>query len=267
MGQQSNENRRLNASTGRRPNRRLLTHKRRQGSRLKDLSKEADKGTIARGRAAVYLWLAKFFLAPPTHESLKEQLESKMLDGIRDILGPAGDKPLNDLMSVGSSLGRGETSRIRQEYDELFLIPIKGQHIPLYESAFREKTETGFGGLWGPATAEAKEVYKRAGFEAQLQDQIFAPDHLGLELAFMSTLAIQEAKAIANREKSTRPEIQKLQTQFLTDHLNNWLRDFALTVQSKLQSGFFASVSAIADTFVNEDLRYMLGDAICLNDE
>lgn len=208
----------------------------------------------------IYLWLSRFFLERPTLNALKEQLDLTLLKSIRTVLGQNEEKGFSLLLKLANMLDDEKIRCLKEEYDNLFLIPVRGPHVPPYESAFSEK-QSDFGDLWGIATDQVKQIYEAAGFEVELSGPIFAPDHIGLELAFMSALCQKETNAIEEKNQVSFLQSRALQRLFLQEHLASWLPALAQAVEPRSPTRFFASVSSIAQKFVNEDQRYIDQDA------
>lgn len=102
-------------------------------------------------------------------------------------------RPGAELLRAAAALfGRGnppdEMDLAVADWRDLFFVPSSGRYLPPYESAFREKR------LGGAIPADALAAYQAAGFEpASLHmDTLWLPsprpDHLGVELAFVSAL-------------------------------------------------------------------------------
>lgn len=217
------------------------------------------QGEAAKGRAKIYLWLSSVFLNEPTRQILKPLLSQETLQTLQRVTPGAKDN-ISHLSKLSSNLEVDNAREIIREFQRLFVVPAEQTYIPPYESCFRERTGGRFGNLWGATTIEANTLYKRIGFEPKLTDRIIAPDHIGLELAFMSALCLRENEKSIDENSSSIQENHKLQRFFIDQHLNQWLPSLAQTIRSRSPVGLYAPVSSIAEMFVNQDRQFVLGD-------
>ncbi len=212
------------------------------------------QGEAANGRAKIYLWLSSVFLNEPTRQTLKPLLSRETLQTLQRVAAEAKDN-ISHLSRLSSNLDVDNASEIVKEFQRLFVVPAEQTYIPPYESCFRERTAGRFGNLWGTATIEVNTLYQRIGFEPKLTDRIIAPDHIGLEFAFMSALCLQESE-----NSGSIQETHKLQKFFIDQHLNQWLPSLTQTIRSKSPVGLYAPVSSVAEMFVNQDRQFVLGE-------
>ncbi len=216
---------------------------------------------LAQGRAKTYLWLSSAFLNEPTPERLNAFLLEEVLETVERML-PASKSEISRLKELRARPNMEETADlVRGEFERLFIIPNKSTYVPPYESCFREKTGNDYGRLWGEATRDIVAIYQAGGFEPKLGHHIIAPDHIGLELAFMSTLCYKETNQITGEEKSPPVNSRTLQKAFLDAHLVQWLPAFSQAIRNKPNISYFAPVSSIVENFVINDGDYTLAEA------
>jgi TorA maturation chaperone TorD len=123
--------------------------------------------------------------------------------------------------AFGFEPGPHELEAARRDWNDLFFVPSSGRYMPPFESAFREKR------LGGPLALDAQAAYRAAGFDpARLSmDPLWRPapqpDHLGVELAFVSALL---------RQASRRPEAARTMADsaalFHAAHVAPWAGDY-----------------------------------------
>ena len=97
--------------------------------------------------------------------------------------------------TISSMLSRdgNELSVADKEFQELLVIPIPGRYVPPYASVHLD------GRLWGPSTLEVVAIFQGEGLVWERlrpgygEARIFAPDHIGVELAFISVLSRRNA--------------------------------------------------------------------------
>lgn len=142
----------------------------------------------------------------------------------------------------GTAVGLGSTSpEIAQAYRRLFLGPGRPIVSP-YESAHLE------GQLMGASTARVVESYAEANLQLPA-DERELPDHVSIELAFMSYLAEQEQnnpdQAGIWRERQRR---------FVLDHLSRWLPLFCQKVEASRVHPFYSEASQAARQILEADM-------------
>lgn len=180
--------------------------------------------------AAAYDLVARLYLhgpaalapaALPGRDALLDAL------GRLDLAWPARLEPL--LAAVADDARRAE---LEQAYDDCVVQPIPGRYVPPYASVY-----LGEPGLWTSATLEVEQTYARAGFvwdAGTSRARPRAPDHLGLELAF---LAVSEAEA---GPAPTAAEADRL-GRFLDGHLLRWLPDYLDALRNGRVDAFFVT--------------------------
>jgi TorA maturation chaperone TorD len=176
------------------------------------------------------------FAAPDGYAASYDLLARLFLRGPR-ALAPASLPPLPPLIQALTTINPNwpplisclcETAAhdrdgtLQAEFEACLVIPQPGRYTPPYASFYLEGT------LWGESTRQAQRCYEQEGLQwtridpAAGSPTILAPDHLGIELAF---LAVAESD-----NQLVSPEIDAERTlrlsQFLDQHLLQWLPKF-----------------------------------------
>ena len=119
------------------------------------------------------------------------------------------------------------------EYHTLFFQPRSPLYLAAFESVQRE------GRWWGPVTYRVAELYTACGFdpaqlspESGLQRQRI-PDHLGLELSFLSFLLRCRENALQEGSPSGGTSIDQVITYFRREHLSQWAPRFGLLLEQR----------------------------------
>jgi TorA maturation chaperone TorD len=161
---------------------------------------------------------------------------------------------------------------IRVGYDNLFVVP--GPHyVPPFASAHLDEPsaeafesdshyheEGSAGELFGEPAAVAATFYDQVGFMSDRGDGI--PDHLAVELEFMSVLAQREASLLTDDEydEATLADLRTLERTFLEQNVH-WLDTFAADVADvDTAEELFATLAAFAREFVAWDTAQMQHD-------
>jgi putative dimethyl sulfoxide reductase chaperone len=206
-------------------------------------------------RAKVYEFLAGIFLKEPNSEvfdllknwvtSMEEDTElSALLKRIKE-----KDPTLESL---------------RQEYYDLFFVPVSGRYVPPFEAAIRgalreEGMKTKFGSFWGNETLQISQTYEQLGFRPEKLDvfeplkQMNMPDHIGFELSFMAYLCQVEENFIKNNQSAE--SVRNLESTLLNKHLNRWLPLLIEDLKNVEFTGFYSYFVELARDLCEEEER------------
>lgn len=207
---------------------------------------------ILNGRSKIYSWLASFYLSEPNDELLKAASEPKLIEALTLLFQQQRSK---EALHILPHLNKGSIEDIKNEFYSLFLIPIRGKYIPMYESCFREKIGDKYGNLWGKVTEEVQKFYRKTGFKAIFPTNVYAPDHIGIELAFMSKMCQEELRYINACNLEEARKMRNAQKAFLKDHLLTWIDDFLKKVINSPIANFYKHIAALTLEFVHLDLK------------
>jgi TorA maturation chaperone TorD len=205
-------------------------------------------------RQRIYSFFASIFLLKP---------EPAKMSNIYSILDMMSDE--YDLQRI--RYDDFNDNDIEQHFYDCFFVPTSGQYVPPYESVLLEynsATNQGLGKLNGTAAQHIAFCWAATGFEPEKLcifeplRQSCMPDHIGLELAFMSFLCGAEVSALSKEWDHQTLLIahkwRRYQESFLSEHLCKWIANFAkaLAVRS---SGFYAQVAIISSAWVHLDAK------------
>lgn len=101
--------------------------------------------------------------------------------------------------------------------------------------------------------ADIAGFYRAFGLEAAAGDR--RPDHLPVELEFVSLLLLKEALALRRGEREKAAISRSARGKFLGDHLGRWLPSFAAAMSVKAPEGYCAALGAALAALVGEDAR------------
>lgn len=206
--------------------------------------------TLAELRGAVYRVLASALL-PPTSERLATLVEAapEVLGLLQPLEGMAFHPALRALLERLAALSPEEAEEHRRTHATLFVSGRRGSPPP-YESAHL-----------GPdidvatAVAAVDAAYRSAGFVVDADGE--APDHVAVELDFLSALCARETEAEAEGREAEAERLRRLQCAFLLAHPPRFLPGFAEAAAEA------APGSLLAQT-VEVTLRYAEHDAALL---
>jgi putative dimethyl sulfoxide reductase chaperone len=179
----------------------------------------------ARARADTYRLLGRLCLA---------EVDARLLAALRATSEFAGtlagaDEPL--------------LARLRAEYARLFLL-----NAPPYESLYVDDAML----LNTGATVAVVEAYRAGGYSPA--GQTGAPDHVGLELAFLGHLALSEWQALARKDSAVVTHGRALRRRFLTEHLGRWAPIWATALSRLAGQPFYEALGGVVRDFVLAEL-------------
>lgn len=186
--------------------------------------------------------LLGFLAAVYRREMGPEMLRTLREPGIAATLAEAG-------VALGGRLGEGPEDEVLEElaveYAALFLGP--GGHVSPYESVYGEN---GTGSLWGERTIAVRRYVEAAGFEYADGGHGAIPDHLSVELEFMSELARREAQAWSRGDSAAAANCLEYQREFMTEHLARWVFRFCERVVEMAGLPFYRDVARLTSEFL-----------------
>ncbi len=142
----------------------------------------------------------------------------------------------------------GDIEPLRVDYAKLFVGPYRPL-APPYGSVYLEGTK-----VMGDSTLAARTVYRREGLDVCVKE---VPDHIRIELEFISFLISKEDEAAGSGDGAEALCYQRKQRWFLDSHLGTWVGDFAQEVSANAQTGFYRCLGHLTSGFVLNHLRWL----------
>jgi TorA maturation chaperone TorD len=130
------------------------------------------------------------------------------------------------------------------EYTRLFLGPFEIK-APPYGSLYLDGEKK----VMGDSTMEVIRFYEDAGL-SRSKDCRDLPDHIAVELEFMSYLIYQETAALEKSDFVTSLEMIKKQESFLDRFLGLWIVPFCGRIKETTDNRFYAALADCASIFV-----------------
>ena len=200
--------------------------------------KDLDLADLARFRQAAYRLFSTVLLYPD-----EERL--RIVTGVADELIEQDEFPATfpffiqwrEFLDKFRSLADLDAAKVEEEYVSLFLASSDYSPCLPYESAYVES-----GSASGWAAVKLDRVYAAAGLSISSSFSE-APDHVAVELEFMSFLCDQEARAWEGRCLTEGINAIKRQDEFLDQHLTRWFPAFARGVIRQNGSEIYTAVA------------------------
>ncbi len=119
---------------------------------------------------------------------------------------------------------------------------------PPYESVYR-----GQGQVFGSITSEVYEEYRNSGVEVADNYKGEPPDHIGIELDFMSHLCQLEAQAWKTNDYEKSLSLLNTERKFLEEHIMMWVYNLCDHLKRHSETGFYRSIAEATESWVAFD--------------
>ena len=204
-------------------------------------------------KQALYSWFASLYLQASTSKLLEPFSSPKTMNFLKAFFK---DEPQQTaLRELVACINKSSEGDLKNEYDSLFIVPSKRICVPPYESCFREKKGSDIGNLWGETTADVAKFYRKAGYEVKNLQGVFAPDHIGVELAFIAKLCADKLQYMKNHDSEQTRRVEELRNSFLTEHIGTWIEDFSKAIDASSSSAFYKHLTQLTVHLVHSDLK------------
>lgn len=201
------------------------------------------------GRAAFYRFLARLFFQELSQEQI-EQLASLNGEGMG--LSQSMTDGVRELSRALQPVSSGARQRLAADYAHVFLSAgtYKEKRAVPFESVFTSPD----GLLMQDARDEVYAAFLREGLAAPKEELSFVPeDHIAYELEFMGNMAERVAAAARGGDAVESSRLAGVSSDFLENHLLNWIDDFADAVQRCSGTEFYPALVRLARAFLRED--------------
>lgn len=211
---------------------------------------EAPSGEMVESetaRAVAYAFLAGLLLREPGPEARAGRR-------ILEILGEQGGwSELGQALSARLEIG--EMVSLIAEYQTLFMVPQPGRYLPPYASVYLDPHRV----LWGRGTRQVERWYQEYGWYWEAGGVWRAPDHLGIELAFLATLSRVNVELLAGSGTLVTDAIRRNwsgQEVFLREHLLAWLPVMVQEAKG-LSPSFYTDLLLLIEGFLETERLYL----------
>lgn len=201
-----------------------------------------EKLSVTATREDVYRLLAACYY-PPT-AALLEELSCAGLAEMLESVAPGAAEPARQMASYCSEAKLEEQL---VEYSRLFLGPFK-LVAPPYGSVWLDESKV----VMGASTVRVAAFYDNCGLRLA-DDFTELPDHIAVELEFMSYLIFKEREAAMAGDHLETERLSGLQRDFLADFLLPWLEPFTAAIIDDGESPLYQAVARCTSNFVNAD--------------
>lgn len=193
-------------------------------------------------REDAYRLLSACYYAPTN--ALREEGCCTALAGLLAELSPQAALQAKEAAQL---LNQTPHEELLVEYSRLFLGPFK-LVAPPYGSVWLDKTKT----VMGDSTAQVAAVYQTQGLHLA-DDFPELPDHIAVELEFLSFLAFQQRQAQSAGNQNEANRLATAQLKFINEFLAPWLTPFCQAIIEDGEAPFYMALAECTAAFVAAD--------------
>lgn len=191
-------------------------------------------------REDVYRLLAACYY-PPTAAFLEESC----CDSLATLLAEMAPEAVGHATDAANLIKNNTLEELAVEHARLFMGPFQ-LVAPPYGSIYLDDSKT----VMGDSTARVSAFYRANGL--QLADDFHElPDHIAVELEFLSYLAHRQREAEKTGNSGEVERLNEVQQEFLTTYLVPWLEPFTRAIIDDGESPFYQAVARCTAAFIN----------------
>lgn len=197
-------------------------------------------------REDAYRLLAACFY-PPSPELFEERCLTALAELLEE-LAPGAARHARDAAHAGE---QASPESLAVEHARLFVGPFQ-LVAPPYGSTYLDDAKT----VMGESTGKVSSFYASCGLHLA-EDFHEMPDHIAVELEFLSFLAHKERESIAAGDRGEANRYTGLQCSFLDRFLLPWLPPFTRSILEGTESPFYQAIARCTETFVTGDREFL----------
>lgn len=198
-------------------------------------------------REDIYRLLAACYY-PPTAALLDE----RSCAAVAELLESVAPDAAESARQAASCCSTAPLEDLLVEYSRLFLGPFK-LVAPPYGSVWLDESK----GVMGASTARVAAFYDNSGLRLA-DDFSELPDHIAVELEFMSYLAFKQREALSTGDYDEAGRMSAVQREFLADFLLPWLEPFTTCIVEDGESSLYQAIASCTATFVAADMATVM---------
>ncbi len=208
------------------------------------------------------LFVSFFYLKRPDKEFFNKITSDEFKLALKEV---SSDKKFEESLryfdkfykEVEKSKDEGIINNLQVDWTKLIRGIKKGYSLPPpYESVWR-----GEDAIMESFTQEVIKFYVNSGTGIDLNGEI--PDHIGIELKFLSILAYLEKEGWESEDEEKVKISVKLQKEFLEKHILTWVPFFCERMFEKAETAFYKAVSLFTKNFLS-DVKERTEELFCL---
>lgn len=170
--------------------------------------------------------------------------EEKILQNLSHLLEsicPEASISVNNMLHI---LQNSDQEDLQVAHAELFVGPFELKASP-YGSTYLEKERM----VMGDSTMEVLDHYRRAGLKVDIKEP---PDHIAIELEYLSYFSALEAEALQNGDLKKAAELQAEQKLFLGTYMLPWMAQLVQNIRSGTENKFYLHFADCFEKFLGQ---------------
>lgn len=190
----------------------------------------------------VFSWMSKA-VDYPDEEFARDLFQGEFAP----ILPEAKAKDIQDYMGTFKSADELLLD-LQKDYTRMCFVS-KPRLVPLFESVYRE------GKLYQDSTFQIARLYDEAGIKLGKEFKL-PPDHITLELEFMSYLIYQEIEAVKNGNQDNEEMALRLQKETMDKHLGQFGLSLADKLMNHAKTPFYQGIGDFLKDLIQLELQH-----------
>jgi len=199
----------------------------------------------------VYRLLAVCFYQPDREVFVEEKLCINLAGLMQEISLPTVGEACQ---RMAQSLAENNQEELLIEYSALFLGPFGAPAHP-YGSVYLEQERT----LMGDSTMEVLKLYAQSGVKYEGDEP---PDHIAIELEFMSFLEGKIAQAISEANQAERADFSAIRARFFNRLLASWAPILGNILKEQATLAFYRDLGECLLGFISAERQRLQKPAL-----
>ena len=199
-----------------------------------------DLAQTALLRSDAYRLLAACFYEPEREMFSEENLCANLADLMAKISSPAAAEACR-----GMELADNSQEELLQEYSAIFLGPFNIPAQP-YGSVYLDQGRQ----LMGDSTMAVKKIYGEAGVQHDIEGP---PDHIAIELEFMSFLEGKIAQTISEVKQADLADYAAIRARFFNRFLASWASQLGQAIVDHATMPFYRGLGLCLLAFIDAE--------------
>lgn len=162
-------------------------------------------------------------------------LEERLCGNLADLLAQNAPTAAGAARDMEKALYEIDQEQLSREHAALFLGPFELLAAP-YGSVYMESGRR----VMGDSTMEVIRIFRQEGIEVDVGEP---PDHIAIELEFLSLMAQKEAQAWGEGVIDEANRYRQVQDHFLNGFLKPWLPAFCEAIRSGTDNQFYLALA------------------------
>lgn len=170
-------------------------------------------------------------------------LEEKVCENLAGLLADTAPGAVQAAREMAEALQESDQEQLSRDHAALFVGPFELLAAP-YGSVYLEKGRR----VMGDSTIEVARFFRQEGLEVDVSEP---PDHIAIELEFLSYLAEKEALAAAEGLGDEADRCRQVQARFLEGYLLPWLPKFCEAIRTGTENRFYLALADCLDVCIS----------------